>query len=330
MSYVPLRVARRIVNLAAVTDGTSRFYDVNLTLNLKGYPLISDGGTADFPYQPPGSCLINHYAVRGVGSSISWPFTPTAGNVLVLLMMVRGGYEDPVTGWTTIAAHDGRTIAYQRVSDGTETSMSTHMSGGDTWDIGVFEIAGDDSTTVSAYGRISGGLTNHMVQAITPPTGGAMILAQLGENQTDNLYVLSADAGWTEVLTTGTGNHPSSVVMYQELTAASGSYTAGATIARVGDGAGVDPYDTMAVAISTANCALASPPRPGQWVRGEQVTITGTTGTTRFPYMPGSLFVRVDGISLSSFFETDPTTGVFDLTWEPPLGSQAWVDYQSR
>lgn len=54
-------------------------------------------------------------------------------------------------------------------------------------------------------------------------------------------------------------------------------------------------------------------------LEGDGVT---ATGTTNWPYRPGSLNVHVNGIDWTAqLTETDPTTGEYTLAYPPPLGS---------
>lgn len=55
---------------------------------------------------------------------------------------------------------------------------------------------------------------------------------------------------------------------------------------------------------------------------------TTTTGTTAFPYLPGSLAVWVAGLNVTGYAtETTPTTGAFTLAFAPTAGQTVRVNY---
>jgi hypothetical protein len=57
---------------------------------------------------------------------------------------------------------------------------------------------------------------------------------------------------------------------------------------------------------------------------------TTTTFSTQHPYMPGSLFVKVNGVNWTGDIASqDPTTGSFTFTHAPKAGADIVVDYRA-
>jgi hypothetical protein len=86
--------------------------------------------------------------------------------------------------------------------------------------------------------------------------------------------------------------------------------------------------------IGYCTCAFSeSTPSSGQTIPPESVALgdgTTTTFTTRYPYMPGSLTVRVNGVPWTENIATqDPTTGSFTFTFAPKLNADIVVEYRA-
>jgi hypothetical protein len=71
----------------------------------------------------------------------------------------------------------------------------------------------------------------------------------------------------------------------------------------------------------------------GQAVTNEPATSgdgVTTTFSTQHPYMPGSLFVKVNGVNWTGDIASqDPTTGSFTFTHAPKAGADIVVDYRA-
>jgi hypothetical protein len=81
-------------------------------------------------------------------------------------------------------------------------------------------------------------------------------------------------------------------------------------------------------------CTAGTPaPTSGQAVTNEPAPSgdgSTTTFSTQHPYMPGSLFVKVNGVTWTGDIATqDPTTGSFTFTHAPKAGADIVVDYRA-
>jgi hypothetical protein len=85
---------------------------------------------------------------------------------------------------------------------------------------------------------------------------------------------------------------------------------------------GTEPWCTGTPA-PTSGQAVTNEPAPS----GDGVT---TTFSTQHPYMPGSLFVKVNGVNWTGDIASqDPTTGAFTFTHAPKAGADIVVDYRA-
>lgn len=65
-------------------------------------------------------------------------------------------------------------------------------------------------------------------------------------------------------------------------------------------------------------------------VKNETVTMVGDTGTTRFPFILGSLIVHVDDTNQTpAIIDQDPSAGTFQLAFTPTPTELVKVDYQA-
>jgi hypothetical protein len=85
---------------------------------------------------------------------------------------------------------------------------------------------------------------------------------------------------------------------------------------------GTEPWCTGTPA-PTSGQAVTNEPAPS----GDGAT---TTFSTQHPYMPGSLFVKVNGVNWTGDIASqDPTTGSFTFTHAPKAGADIVVDYRA-
>jgi hypothetical protein len=104
-------------------------------------------------------------------------------------------------------------------------------------------------------------------------------------------------------------------------------------------GAGTIPHSGSAGLLdirstgTEAWCTGTPVPTSGQAVTNEPATSgdgSTTTFSTQHPYMPGSLFVKVNGVNWTGDIATqDPTTGSFTFTHAPKAGADIVVDYRA-
>lgn len=337
--------SRTILSLSA--DRTT--YLVRLVLSLKG--VLQSGGGGDpggFPL-PPTTCEDGTAEVvqsqsgipNAVSEILTLPSSPTVGNTVIVYMTRRLtiGAPDVPAGFTdagigilgdTVLPHEhtGR-VAYRIVQEGDSATLD--WSGLSAPDLAFAEERAGQLTPV-ATSLISVDPYNASSPfpgaAITPTAGrlGAIVGYIFMKR---NHGALAADTGWTLLEAATTDSVITHAVVEKVVSSTSGTYTPSFT------GANPAAYDNHGYgAITLALLCDASgadnPPAPGQWVFQETVTMAGDTGTTLFPYAPGSLHVYVDGIPISSasYTETDPSAGEFTLSWTPDADEVVRVDYQ--
>jgi hypothetical protein len=85
---------------------------------------------------------------------------------------------------------------------------------------------------------------------------------------------------------------------------------------------GTEPWCTGTPAVTSGQAVTNEPATSGDG--------TTTTFSTQHPYMPGSLFVKVNGVNWTGDIATqDPTTGSFTFTHAPKAGADIVVDYRA-
>jgi hypothetical protein len=85
---------------------------------------------------------------------------------------------------------------------------------------------------------------------------------------------------------------------------------------------GTEPWCTGTPAVTSGQAVTNEPATSGDG--------TTTTFSTQHPYMPGSLFVKVNGVNWTGDIASqDPTTGSFTFTHAPKAGADIVVDYRA-
>lgn len=197
------------------------------------------------------------------------------------------GFEDPVSGWTTImnvgnSVSDAKLAIYWRIADGTEGA--TQNIGMDTIDdvIGWYlRVSGVDQTTpinVSSGSQSSGNSSSHAISGITTTVPDCLAFYALCFDGADGFPFSVSGTGWTE---TAEGETPSG-----DNTDVSGTWgnkdmaiagaTGTATIAcQVSDGAG---YGQFAVAPGITGPSVTDVETDEDYDdKDAAVTITGAT-----------------------------------------------------
>jgi hypothetical protein len=85
---------------------------------------------------------------------------------------------------------------------------------------------------------------------------------------------------------------------------------------------GTEPWCTGTPAVTSGQAVTNEPATSGDG--------STTTFSTQHPYMPGSLFVKVNGVNWTGDIASqDPTTGSFTFTHAPKAGADIVVDYRA-
>jgi hypothetical protein len=341
-SWTYTRVTRRTLVLTA---GTNLFYDLQLELSVRGLDQTGGGSPGTFPHQdsPPG-IVQRKFGDTGVTGTITLDTDPTEGNWLVAGISSRGTAITLSAGWTEhphgsiTPGSDVGKMAYRQVGPGESAVVTLVTAGGGQSE--VWEVSGIDGTPdTTSFADVDTFVQPASIDAGTlSPTAGINALMFLFLVQHNSDYggngptTMSTPSGWTldgeyEVANVG-DLHPNVQASSRQVTSTSGTYGTSSTIG----GAAFNYAGWGGLALVFAGSSSSSAPDKGQWVYGEVVTITGTSGTTRFPYATGSLIVHVDGVVITraSYVETNPITGDFDLTWDPDPDEVVTVDYQGR
>jgi hypothetical protein len=339
------RVTRRTLTLTA---GGNDFYDVQLELSTKGINQAGGGDPGVFPAPQPCSgppTIVNDEAgALGLPYTWDWSFTPTAGNVLLVLRTDRNGIGASYTasGWDQLvtvgpggSGSDGLGF-FGKISDGTETGIyfDNVPGGGDPpsnpTSCYVMEISGANLEDI-VLSSTSGAGTPAVFTAVTPISGAPVLLISAFSIATDGVSIgsFTADANYSVIfddnLTITT--HSFRYLEQRSVASASGSYSASVTFP-----GGADPWYALSIGLSCSNAG--NPPMPGQTVYRETIGVgdgTTTTFTTSFSYADGSLTVYVDLLdqtgAVTSF---DGATGDFTLGFAPAVGELVQVTYQGR
>jgi hypothetical protein len=260
----------------------------------------------------------------------------TAGNLLVGVGLVRttGGATDTYAatwpdGWMQdIPDGGGGPVLDNRLqfitqahkeADGTETTITVDflVNGGSLPDgyIAIAEYVGDPAPTVTTdIGSYQSAIGTADVPTMSP-AAGAPALIVYGAGHEPNYILSGASTGLVIREDTNSGGYRQSIALVDQIVnPASGSYAG--TLTSPG---GTDDFWWITAA---AYSAAGSEPAIGQPVAPESATGDGSTVTftTNYPYVPGSLVVKVNGVIVTDT-ETDPDTGVFTLAAAPAVGA---------
>lgn len=331
-SWMWVRVQKRSFSMP-VESSRKKWYDLHLTLSVRGWLSNAGNSGGGFPHQPADNSgsLVQHATGP---ASVNLPGPPTDGNLLLCWMTERGyGTYPPVpTGWTSIATAKKQTSPGINVYHGRL----------------VYKIASGDSSTVVVFGtgQIMGTVTEwagvtlgaNVAQsdiasvnftaggAITPAAANAIVV---GHGVIGAFFgvAVTPSAGVTELaddMFLG-GNVPDNWVGYKKVATPASTIVGGTLTGNPQD------YEYGGVTVVLLPAAAPEPPGPGTWVYGELVTLTAGAGTTAWPFADGSLHVKYDIVDQTpAIVSYDGATGAFQMPSQPPLGTQVFVDYQGR
>lgn len=185
--------------------------------------------------------LVNSFGNTAITNTFTgWGFTPTAGNLLVIGVAIRdGGSSAAPSGWTLLednapaagTGFDDGVALYAKVSDGTETSVTFAYTN---------FVAGMHRIILEISGlSLAGALTNEVIGAsgtaittgsVTPTAGAQAFIVGLSGSVGAGV-THTPGAGWTELYDAALGGpaHPSTTLIYQIVSSASGSYNPSTT-----------------------------------------------------------------------------------------------------
>lgn len=350
---VSIPVIRRTV---VPTAGRTDMYDLHLELS--GSPGTAGPGGGDpgpFPSQP-AECnpllVQSKRFIDSLGNAGSGVLddTPTEGNVLVCMEVVRGtGSPTGPVGFTQIestqADNDGQRVGlfFREVQPGDTATITWTGQPHDPLWFYVAEISGVGVVvTDSAVYSDDVDQGNDWVMpcgTVTTDPGGIVIGGGIVGCNPDAPLTITADNGSITISQSSPSGHgPGSWFGYRSTTSDDATYTLQAAMhissSGITHGQG---------AISAYFECAAGPtvcPDAGVWQRDQFIAEGDGTTTTFFtpcPYADGSLNARVDGHPIiAGLTETDPSTGEFELDFAP-LGAQGdagaeqlYVSYQGR
>lgn len=196
-------------------------------------PTVSGGGSVS---------IVNHTRKTTIVSDPNWSanFTPTLGNVLLVLMFQRNGGEVAApAGWTLLhyqgpasaTANTASVAAYAKVSDGTETTFDYNYPNATARDAVIIEINGPALVDPQVNGN-SGTTTSITTGSVTPTAGLAAIIIGASAAYFDEIMGQShvPGAGWTELYDSAGTSSPFETVIYKIEASTSGSYNPATTI----------------------------------------------------------------------------------------------------
>jgi hypothetical protein len=341
-TFTDLRVAQRTV---LMTQTTSEYYDVQLTLNRYGITPAGGGpGTGDFPQPPPAAGIEQFVSgvVDGTGHLVL-PSAPTVGNTLVTFITGRLPPCQLATAvpWTEHPAgllgntgffNDSGRMAYRPVDGGDTAAVQVAVS--DTTQAVLWEVSGLVTPSTTAVAEVSTLVQPAAANAGTITTAaGDLVLAGIviqcsgwgGNGDT----TLSDDAEYTtvashEILNPGDPTEPfSSDTAHPALWfgtligATAGTHTPSVSIT----GAGFNFGGWGGLQMAFAGSAAANPPSPGQDLGWHVPTAVPDgedfTWDLGFPFSDGSLEVRLDGQDQTGAVTSyDGACGEFTVSFE--------------
>lgn len=334
-------------------EATQAFYNVTVTLGHSVAVSFTNGTGGDNSHNPPsqqppyvpsgGSPFTYVQSAKTAndtnGADATFGATPTAGNFLTGILLVEqlgGGGAVPgdfvaawPSGWVVDqgpigTATDQRLVAMwmahktAEASEPTAVTVDVTIGATTPWN-GFLIVAEYTSTgTVSAVdpGTYVSANGSPPIPTVTPTGGVPALIVACGAHEPDYIGT-TASAGYNvrQEFKTG-GSRQALAYVDQLVTSASGSY--GGTLNLTG---GTDDYSFIPVVVYSAQGG--SGPAIGQPVAPESATSDGSQViyTTNYPYVPGSLVVKVNGVVLANVAETSPSTGVFTLPAPPASGA---------
>lgn len=337
----------RVLNRAVKQDEEDdQFYNVELAV---GHPVLvnfTPGPNPDDgrvwpsdqpPFKPNPGGAISYIQSTKVQITTGDPTAtatlgaaPTAGNFLgIYIGQVQVDRVFPFglpDGWTVdhvyvppgdhAPAQNCQMILASKISDGTETSVVIdNTEDAPEWEVFYFEYSGATGYGGFADGQQAGSST-FTIPSVTPTSGlSTAVLAFL--NWDPDYVVVSPLANERQYQSRG-GWAARAAMSYSDtiISAASGSYN-GTTSGSVGGETGYGGITAWLTSSSISEPAIGQPVAPESAISdGSQVIYQ-----TSYPYVPGSLVVKVNGVILDNVDETDPDTGLFTLPAPPAVGA---------
>jgi hypothetical protein len=345
-TFTDLRVAQRTV---LMTQTTSEYYDVQLTLNRYGITPAGGGGTGDFPQPPPAEPSAPEIVQQKFGrialdgnpvGGIHLDAAPIGGNWLVAFIASRGvgitldnsngTWSEHPHGQITPGADFARMV-YRVVGVGESSDVIISSIGGTR--AMVWEVSGIDGTLdTSSFADTDTGTQPASIDAgtLTPTAsvpaimfmGLAMHCSDWGGN---GPTTMSTPSGWTldgeyEVTVNGDA-HPNVQADSQIATSTTGSYSTSSTIA--GAGFNFGGWGGLAIVFQGTGGTedTVQPPQPGQDLGWHVPTAVPDgedfTWDLGFPFSDGSLEVRLDGQDQTGAVTSyDGACGEFTVSFE--------------
>jgi hypothetical protein len=344
-----VRVVHRTIKPAPGSD--NRDYDVTFECN---DPIMVGPGSAPAnstvwpsqqpPYTPSGGTPFTYVQSAKTadgtnGADATFSATPTAGNFLTGILLVEqlgGGGASPSDfvaawpdGWIVDQGPVGTTTGQRLVamwmahkvagaSEPTLVEVAVTIGATTPWNgfLIVAEYTGTGTLIAVDPGTYVPANASPPIPTVTPTGGMPALIVVCGAHE-PNYAGTTASTGYNvrQEYETG-GSRQALAYVDQLITSASGSY--GGTLNLTG---GTDDYSFIPVVVYSAQAD--SGPIIGQPVAPESATSNGVKViyTTAYPYVPGSLVVKVNGVILANVTETSPSTGVFTLPAPPASGA---------
>jgi hypothetical protein len=338
--FVSVPVIRRNV---VPSPGRRDMYDIHLELSNEIQAVGPGGGDpGESPYEPAVCDDTFADTVDSGGfqldpsGDIVLDWTPTAGNTLVGYIAHRDWGDTttpdgwfPLTDYLTNLDDVGWARAwYYHVQPGDTDTFTTAVTGSGERGIVVVELlgtlipstvgtstTGDQGCSPPWLGNTVGTVTVGNNRSVM--IGGMVYLTDVSDPRTSTPW-----APTTELVDMTNGVTPQQWMGRREETT-SGTYS----IATDSTGSGCQ-RGFLGFVVAFECDAGSTPPGALQIVRGEVITMVGDTGTTNFPFAPGSLEVFVDNTDqTAAIIDQDPAAGTFQLGFTPTPTELVVVNY---
>lgn len=185
-----------------------------------------------------GVAIVNEQECGGGagGSTVTWGFTPTAGNVLCVVGSKRAvngsGYSIVTSGWTKRVEYNGGTgingdslWVWTKTSVGNESSITTDLTDANAAHFFIMELSG---TTEAAFAASTVKIgpefdTSIDTDAVSPIPGSGILFTYVTHQGSGGNF--TAGSGWTQRWENVSGTHPETFLQSQAQTVFAGTYT---------------------------------------------------------------------------------------------------------
>ncbi len=334
------------LTLAPTEDEPDRAYwDAEITASVHGLgfpPGTGGGSTETFPPVPPEDAgIVQTGCGYALGSIVlvTFPSPITAGHMLVVWVVSRGDSTSlgpPDGTWTQVESYvildplgnfPGSDPAgmWYKIADSTEagqTSLAFVSANGSSRPKGLgWELSGVGAPTDSSLATLQAGAAGSL-PAVTVSAGISIAGIATRSDNPEPATLTPNDHFYVEA-----GDHFFSTALGADKAHTGSGTQTWSTAFTVSGGGG--EWGGIAAFFPTVAVGSGEPPKTGQPVGPETVTMSGADGTTAFRFAAGTLQVFVDNTDQTgAVIAQDGAAGTFTLGFTPWVGEVVTVYYK--